>query len=404
MPNRKTNKRGAQGSGTIRQRPDGRWEARFTTGRNPGTGKQIQKSIYGDTQQEVRKKLSATIKEIDDKTYKEPSILSLGEWLDEWLRKYIGNVKDATRRAYTDHVMLQIKPRLGAYKLHDLNGETIQDFYDELTKSGRRLQKGQKKEAPPGLSAKTIRNIHAVLRKALEQAVSLSYINSNPTKACILPRVEKKDMVILQGEEIPAFINAVDDHRHKNIYLFALFTGARRAEILGLEWECIDFIGKTILLRKQLQRERVKGGSLRLVALKNDKQRRITPPDTIFRLLGEQRRKQTERKQAVGQLWHKSGLVFTNEIGEPLDADAVYKAYKKLLSDNGLPDIRFHDLRHTAATLMIENGDCIKSVSESLGHHSAGFTLDTYSHVTDRMRRDSADRMEAMIQSIKKSG
>ena len=118
----------------------------------------------------------------------------------------------------------------------------------------------------------------------------------------------------------------------------------------------------------------------------------------------EQKRRQAEKQLIAGQLWEKSNLVFTNDTGGPLDADAVYRAYKKLLADNNLPDIRLHDLRHTAAALMLQNGDDVKTLQEALGHHSAGFTLDMYGHVTERMKKESADRMEAYIKSLQKSG
>jgi len=258
MP-RKTN-RAAQGSGTIRQRPDGRWEARYTVGRNPGTGRQLQKSVYGDTQAEARKKLAQIVANIDNGDFTELAKLTVGQWLDIWLKDYITNVKDTTRQSYAHNVMLHIKPALGAVQLQKLNAHTVQGFYNGLAESGRVLQKGQKKEAPSGLSAKTIRNIHAVLHKALKQAVLLSYIKSNPAGACILPRVEKKEMSILQGDNIPAFLDAVENHRHKALFLATLFTGMRRGEALGLVWECVDFAGGTILINRQLQRERVKGG------------------------------------------------------------------------------------------------------------------------------------------------
>ena len=124
----------------------------------------------------------------------------------------------------------------------------------------------------------------------------------------------------------------------------------------------------------------------------------------IFNLLQEQKSKQAEKQLQAAELWNNTGLVFTNEIGEALDPDAVYRAYKKLLADNNLPDIRIHDLRHTAATEMLRCGDNVNTVSEALGHFSAGFTLDTYGHVTEQMKRDSADRMEFRINSRRKTG
>lgn len=150
-----------------------------------------------------------------------------------------------------------------------------------------------------------------------------------------------------------------------------------------------------------MQRERVKGGKLRLVSLKNDKHRNIAPPSTLFKALKKHRAKQAEARLLSGPMWEENNLVFCNELGKPLDADAVYQSYKRFLSSNSLSDIRMHDLRHTAATLMLQNGDSIKSVQETLGHHTAAFTLDVYGHVTEKMKRDSAERMEAFLNEIK---
>jgi integrase len=193
-------------------------------------------------------------------------------------------------------------------------------------------------------------------------------------------------------------------------------------EVLGLTWDCVDFNNKTILVSKQLQRQQIKAQKqgrtnqkgdtqsrhqdkqprteLNLVPLKNDRQRRITPPDTVFALLEKQKEEQEDNRLKAGKLWVETGLVFTNDIGSPLDGDTVYQVYKRFLSDNGLSDIRLHDLRHTAATLMLQNGIGIKTVQETLGHHSSAFTLDVYGHVTDKMNRDSADKMEVFIKGV----
>jgi integrase len=260
MPKTKTttrkNSKAAKGSGTIRERKDGLWEARYTVGRDPGTGKQVQKSIYAGSQEEVRKMLTQVTASVDGGSYVEPQKLTVGAWLDIWTKDYIGNVKPSTRRSYIDNVALHIKPALGAVQLQKLNAHTVQGFYNKLAESGRVLQKGQKKEAPAGLSAKSVRIIHSILHKALKQAVLLSYIKTNPTEACTLPRVEKKEMNILQGDEIPAFIKATEGHRHGYLYVVTLFTGLRRGEALGLTWDCVDFNGKTILVSKQLRRRR----------------------------------------------------------------------------------------------------------------------------------------------------
>jgi len=168
MPKRKTT-RNAQGAGTIRQRPDGRWEARYTVGRDPGTGRQMQKSVYGDTQKEVRQKLTQVTTDIDRGMYMEPSKLTVGDWLDIWLEEYTGNIKEHTRTTYETQVRVHIKPALGAVKLSVLTAPAIQRFYNSLIKDN-----GDKS----GLSAKSVKNINGVFHRALDQAVMLAYLMS----------------------------------------------------------------------------------------------------------------------------------------------------------------------------------------------------------------------------------
>ena len=180
---RKSNTRAAQGSGTIRQRKDGRWEARVTVGRDPGTGKQIQRSVYGATQQEVRKKLVQLTASIDTGTYKEPCKMTVGQWLDVWQRDYLGGVKPLTVQTYTKNIRIHIKPALGALKLEALNAHTVQGFINDLGKP-----KGEK----AGLAPKTVKCIHGILHKALQQAVTVGYLRFNPADNCALPRAERK--------------------------------------------------------------------------------------------------------------------------------------------------------------------------------------------------------------------
>ena len=161
---RRSNTRAAQGAGTIRQRKDGRWEARYTVGRDPGTGKQVQRSVYGATQQEVRKKLAQLTAALDVGTYKEPCKMTVGQWLDIWAAGYLGGVKPSTAFLYGEQIRLHIKPALGSVKLEALNAHTIQEFYNSL---------GAEREGKRSLSPKSIKNIHGVLHKALQQAVKL---------------------------------------------------------------------------------------------------------------------------------------------------------------------------------------------------------------------------------------
>jgi len=220
MPNRKDT-RNAQGGGSIRQRPDGRWEGRYTVGRDPGTGKQVQKSVYGDTQKGVLQKLSKITTVIDDGLYTEPTQRTVGQWLDIWLAEWLGNVKPLTVTSYKMQVRVHLKPAMGAVKLSALNADTIQAFYNTLEKG---------KEGKAGLSPKTIKNIHGVLHKALKKAVDLKYIKFNPSSACVLPRWERKEIKPLEETEVSAFLKAIAGHKYEVVYIVTLFTGMRQGE------------------------------------------------------------------------------------------------------------------------------------------------------------------------------
>lgn len=364
MPKRKTT-RNAQGGGTIRQRKNGRWEARYTIGRSPGTGKQIQKSIYGDTQAEVRKKLAQATAAIDEGIYLEPSKLTVGAWLDIWLTEYANNaVKPSTLYSYKGQCNNHIKPAIGAKKLAELTPYIIQTFYNDL-------------QNRKGLSAKSIKNVHGVLHKALEQALINEYLHRNPSDACSLPKIIKKNVNPLQDNDISVFLSAIKGHKLETLFMIDLFTGMRQGEILGLKWACVDFKAGTILIDKQLQRDKATG-TYYFTSNKNDKARIITPAPSVMKSLREHKNDQNKIRLHVGEVWENTGLVFTNESGRHLLHSTVSKSFKRVLKSIELPHIRFHDLRHSYAVAALQSGDDVKTVQENLGHHTAAFTLDVY--------------------------
>ena len=386
MPRKGT--RNAQGSGTIRQRPDGRWEARYTIGRDPGTGKQIQKSVYGKTQQEARKKLLAATSAMDNGTYIEPEKVSFGQWLDIWVNDFCSSVKPRTRELYRGTIENRIKPALGAVRLTALTTAMIQHFYNDATR-------GKKSVSP-----KTVKNFHGIIHKALNQAMEAGYIRFNPAAACKLPRVERVEIKPLTREQMGAFLKAIEGDPYETLFQVTIFTGMREGEVLGLPWASVDFERGTILLKQQLQSIR---GVYQIVPLKNDRSRLITPAPFVMELLRRQKVAQAEQQLQVGPLWENSGLVFTNQVGGNLARTTVYHHFKKAVATIGIPDARFHDLRHTYAVASLEAGDDVKTVQENLGHATASFTLDVYGHVSERMKQESANRMEQLIQSVKRN-
>lgn len=388
---RKRNTRGAQGAGTIRQRKDGRWEARYTVGRDPGTGKQVQRSIYASTQQEARKKLAQITAAIDSGIYQEPCKMTVGQWLDIWTADYLGGVKSSTAFLYTEQIRVHIKPAIGAVKLEALNPHMIQGFYNHLS---------SKREEKKALSPKSVKNVHGILHKALQQAVDIGYLRYNPADSCTLPRLEKKEIYPMNEEQISAFLKAIKGHRHEILYEVALFTGMREGEILGLMWDCVDFEKGILTIKRQLRREMKKGGKYYVTTPKNGKPRTLMPAPWVMQLLRAQKVRQTEQRLQIGELWENSGMVFTNMTGGYLSYRTVYDCFKRIVATIGAPELRFHDLRHTFAVTSLRAGDDIKTVQGNLGHHTAAFTLDVYGHVTEEMKKDSAQRMEGFIRGV----
>jgi len=391
-------KKNANGGGSIRKKTITRnkktytyWEARYTAGYDPGTGRQIQRSITGKTQKEVSAKLRATTTSLDTGTYTQPNKMTVGQWLDIWAREYLGGVKPLTVVSYTSQIKNRIKPAIGAIRLDALNAHIIQGFYNKL---------GEPQKDKHGLSPKTVKNIHGVLHKALQQAVMLGYIRFNPTDACTLPRMQHREIKPFDETESRLFLQAIQGHRFEVLFTVTLLTGMREGEVLGLLWDCVDFERGTIFIDKQLQREQKKGGRYIFATLKNDKARTLTPAPWVMQLLRSHRVSQTEQRMKYADIWEDSGLVFTDELGHHLAIHTVYKAFKAMAASIGRPDARFHDLRHSYAVAAIRSGDDIKTVQGNLGHATAAFTLDVYGHVTDQMKQESATRMEYYIKDV----
>lgn len=413
MP-RKSNTRAAQGAGSIRQRTDGTWEARFVIGHDPGTGKPIRKSVYAKTQKEVRQKLAQAVAAVDNKQYREPCKMTLGEWLDIWVDTYLTGVKPRTIKIYQDDIRLHIKPYLGAVKLDELDIHTVQKFFNTLLTSGKKecardengkiiKKNGKTVYNPAPLSPKTVKNVHGVLHSALRQAVINRYIPLNPADSdfCKPPKVTKDEIKPLDEIETAAFLKAIKGTQFEDIFVVTLFTGLRQGEVLGLTWDSIDFERGIITVDKQMQLHQETGmEAYQLVPTKNGKARTITAAPFVMDQLRQRRIKQSTHRLAAGTAWRKSNLVFTDELGQHITKSAVYRAFKKLAASIGRPDARFHDMRHSYAVAAIRSGDDIKTVQGNLGHATAAFTLDVYGHVTDQMKQESANRMQAYFDNL----
>ena len=384
-------KRAAKGAGSIRKRTVTRngkeytyWESRLTVGRDPGTGKQVQRTFSGKTQKEVREKLQAVAGEVNRGTYTPPTKMTLGEWLDIWQREYLGNAKYNTVRIYENNIRLHIKPALGTVRLDRLHPHTIQAFINRLD----------------GLAPQSVRMVYQVLRTALEKAFDLEYIPRNPAAKCTPPKKAQKEIKPLDDTQAAALLAAAKGTDLEHIITVALFTGMRISELLGLTWDSVDMERGTITINKQLSHFNAQKTAL-FTTPKSGKSRTLTPAPAVMQALKAQRRRQSEMQLRAGPDWDNPyGLVFTNETGRNLFTQYVNTHFRALIKAAGLDGFRFHDLRHSYTVNAIRTGDDIKTVQENLGHASAAFTLDKYGHFTDSMRQDSAARMEGFIKSV----
>lgn len=397
-----SSKKSAAGCGSIRKKIVKRngkeypyWEGRYTCGFDPGSGKQIQKSVTGKTQKEVAQKIKELTAALDAGTYIAPNKMTVGQWLDTWQNEYLANVKPSTVSSYEATIRNHLQPGLGALRLDSLTTHDIQEFYNSLHSPS---------ESRNTLSSKTIKNIHGILHHALEQAMLNNYIRSNPSNACVIPKAIKKKVKPMNEHQIADFLKAIKGHKYENMFLVALFTGIRQGEVCGLQWECVDFDNGTILIDKQLQslRGKMRGDKEKyvLVPTKNGKERTITAAPFVMDLLWKTKQAQDANRKDFGNDFIENGLVFTDEIGNRVTPQALYRAFKLVVTELNMKDVRFHDLRHSYAVVSLKSGDGVKTVQENLGHATASFTLDTYGHVTEKMKKDSADRMQAFIKSV----
>ena len=383
-------KKNAQNSGTIKHRTDGRWEARFSYKDELGQPKRG--SVYGATQKECRQKLTAALKAIDDGTYhKAPQRYTVSGWFKEWLTTYCTTLREMTRIDYQRKAEKYIYPNIGDAQLAALTPMQVQRFCNKLTAG----YEGQKP-----LSAKTVKNIHGILHSALKQAVVSGIIPRNPSDNVKLPKVRKPDLRPLMDEDINRFLEVIKGDRYERVYIFTLFSGMRQSEVLGLQWDDVDFETGEVTVCRQLQRDREGGGNYSFIdETKNGKSRIVPLSQSVMQVLRDQKRQQAIWQLAAGDGWNNDhNLVFTDELGGHLKHVTVYKHFKKYVEEIGSKETRFHDLRHSCAIMELQAGCSVKSIQSQLGHFSSSFTMDTYAAVSNTMKKDTQDRMEQLFQ------
>ena len=373
-------KRRANGEGNIRKRKDGRWEGRYTVGHDPETGKAIIKNVLGKTQAEVKEKLKKAIEENVGIDYGRAKTYTVGNWLGVWYENYAKiKMRPSTYLTYHGYIENHIKPQLGKIPLNDLTTLHLQQFYKKLLAEGR-VERIEAQKQPKGLSAKTVRNIHQIISSALKLAIEQRLIARNPADGCALPKAEHKEMQTLPVEQLTSFLREAKDSGVFALYYIDLTTGLRRGELLGLKWTDIDLEKGDLRVQRQIGR--IDGKIIEMPLKTKNAYRTLPLSADAISVLMQQRRK-------TGN----SEWVFPSPIGGPMSPDSVLHMLHRVLKRAGLPKVRFHDLRHTFATLALQNGVDVKTVSSMLGHYSAGFTLDTYAHVTTDAQLKAAQTM-----------
>jgi integrase len=377
---KKMRKRG-NGEGSITRRKNGGWMAQYVV--YTATGRK-RKTIYGKTRAEVAGKLARAISNREDGFAFDSQNLTVGEYLDSWLTDSVQDtVRLTTYQGYERIVRLHIKPMLERIKLERLTPVHVRGLYRERLEAG--------------LAPRMVQLVHIILHRALQQAVADNLIPRIVTDAVKAPRPERREMKPLNSEQARILLEAARGVKLEALYALALTTGMRQGELLGLMWKDIDMETGTLQVQRTLSTAMGKGFSFS--APKTSKSRRsIRIPKLVLYSLRRHRTSQLEERKKNAGLWEDHDLVFTTGFGTPIArASLITHSFKPLLRRADLPDIRFHDLRHTCATLLLSKGMHVKLVQELLGHSTISVTLDTYSHVLPGMGDGLADMMDETL-------
>ncbi len=371
-------KRG-QGEGTIRKRKDGRWEAMYT--RHLPNGESKRESLYAKTQKEAREKLTAMQALLDQGEQPITDRQTVADYLMRWLEDAARpKVKPKTLASYKQVTRLYLIPHLGRHQLAKLQPPQVQAMLNAMLAQG--------------LSPRTAQYARAVLRKALNQALKWGLVTKNAAALVDPPQSTAHEITPLTPVQARRLLDTAGGDRLEALYSVALSLGLRQGEILGLRWEDVDFDAGTVSVRKQLQRL---DGQPQLVDLKTRQSRRtIALPRSLVAQLKEHRIRQLA-EQLVCPCWHDWSLVFPSTVGTPLEPRNLTRHFKQLLGRAGLPSIRFHDLRHSCASLLIAQGIPARVVMETLGHSQITLTMNTYAHIYAEVQRQAADAMERLF-------
>ncbi len=375
-------------AGQIIKRGD-TWLVRFEKRYSDGKRKSFCKTIKG-TKKDAQKVLNEILRNADLGMLGDSQKQTLNQHLDFWLETIAKpRLQYRTFADYGDMLQRYVRESLGNIKLADLKAAHIQKLYGEMQEKG--------------LSPRIVRYTHAILSSSLKKAVELDILPRNVAKFVQLPKQTRKEMDVLSKDETVHFLQSLDGERFATLFSFALATGMRIQEYLGLQWKDIDFERNTATVQRAIVWHR-SGGGWHFSQPKTSKSRRTIPlPLSTVNELRRHRRQQLEERLKIGTAWKDFDLVFPSEIGTALNPPNLTRAFKKILEKAKLrTSIRLYDLRHTTATLLLQAGINPKVVSERLGHATIVLTLDVYSHVLPNMQQDATAQLEEMIFRQKK--
>ena len=373
-------KKNGNGEGGIsRHKGSGLYMARYTVHTPTGPKR---KTLYGKTRREVDEKLTKAKANRDDGLVFDADNLTVGRYLERWLTDSVRDtVKATTYESYERLIRLHLVPTLGRLKLKNLTTTHVRGLYRE--------------KLDHGLSPTSVQRVHALLHKALKQAVHDGLVPRNITETVKAPRQSRKEISTLTREQARHFLNTAKGDRLAALYLLAIHTGLRQGELLGLKWNDVDLDRGTLQVRRILSA--AKEGPT-FTTPKSNKGRSVRLTTQAVQALRDHRTRQAEEKLKHDRVWQDHSLVFTTLVGTPLNRHNVFsRSFKPLLRDAGLPDIPFHGLRHSFATFMLAGGEHPKVVQEMMGHSGIRVTMDFYSHVLPDMQREAVDRLGVML-------
>lgn len=368
-------KKRGQGEGSLYKRKDGLWVSQMFA-----HGSKVYK--YSRTQAEARDWLQEMRNQMNSGLTLAAAQITLNQFLQRWLESHSVSIRPKTIQQYEQIVHQYLAPGIGRIKLRDLRPDHIQTLYSACLRQGK--------------SERTVLLIHAVLHRALNQALKWGLIARNPVDGATHPKTRRHEMNTLTDSQVRDLLRAVKGTKHEALYLLAVSTGLREGELLGLRWSDLDWTTRRLQVQRQLQR--VRGGGLIFSEPKSQAGKRSVVLSTIVvSRLRSHRVIQAYERLFAGDQWKENDLLFPSTIGTPWEPRNLFKQFKILLRKAALPDIRFHDLRHTAATLMLQQGIHPKVVQERLGHADISLTLSTYSHVLPNIQEEAAEKFDLLL-------